>query len=234
MSETQHDPNSVGAPSVRPKGQSIQALIISGLESESPPKGLAPVIEAIRRYWKFIAICTCLGALAGVAATLLWPRSYEAQVTLAPVDKQGMSGGLQSLLGQYSSLAGMIGLDLGSTDRATDTAIALMQSQQFLETFITAHAFLPALFPKAWDATARAWKRPSEGKHPTLQDGYRYFYKHVLTVYQDKKTGLLTITVKWKDPVVAAFWANDLIARINKISRDRATQQADGQFAVPV
>ena len=108
MSGPPGNPVPAEATSTRPKGQSIQALIISGLEGEAPPKGLAPVIEAVRAYWKLIAICGCLGALVGIAAWWFWPRSYQAQVTLSPADRAGMSGGLQSLLGQYSSLAGIL------------------------------------------------------------------------------------------------------------------------------
>ena len=209
------------------RGQSIQALIISGLENETPPKGLAPVIEALRLHWKLVVICTCFGLLAGVGIAIIWPKSYDAIVTLAPVDRQSMSGGLQSLVSQYSSLAGMVGLDLGGADHSTDAALALVQSRHFLEQFISDHNLLPILFPKAWDAASGSWKRPKDGDHPSLQDGYGYFYKRVLAVLQDRKTGLISLTVSWKDPVIAASWANDLVARVNRASRELAAMQAD-------
>ena len=35
--------------------------------------------------------------------------------------------------------------------------------------------------------------------------------KSILSVVEDKKSGLINLSISWKDPEVAADWANDLV-----------------------
>ncbi len=42
------------------------------------------------------------------------------------------------------------------------------------------------------------------------------------SVSKDKQTGLITLAIEWRDPVQAASWANELVARLNAEMRARA------------
>ena len=46
--------------------------------------------------------------------------------------------------------------------------------------------------------------------------------KQCLSVDEDKKSGLITLSISWKDPAVAAQWANDLVKQLNEQLREQA------------
>src|SRR6185436_1603620 len=57
--------------------------------------------------------------------------------------------------------------------------------------------------------------------------GFKYFDRKVRSVSSDKKTGLITLQVDWRDRDQAAEWANDLVRRLNAEMRSRAISKAD-------
>ena len=63
-------------------------------------------------------------------------------------------------------------------------------------------------------------------KPPSMWLAVKNFKEDVLTIRDDKRTGLLTIDVDWKDPAVAAQWANGFVALANERIRTRAIDQA--------
>jgi hypothetical protein len=134
---------------------------------------------------------------------------------------EGLGKSLLSQLGGLASIAGLAGG--GSTD--TTEPFAVLQSRETVEKFITANKLLPILFYKDWDASRGAWKERANGP-PTLADGYRYFTKNVLKIGQDRKTGMVAVTVDWRDRQVAADWANSYIKFADDSLRDRAMDEA--------
>jgi uncharacterized protein involved in exopolysaccharide biosynthesis len=45
-------------------------------------------------------------------------------------------------------------------------------------------------------------------------------------VRQDESTGLITVTIRWRDPLAVAEWANGLVALANERIRARAIDEA--------
>ena len=77
-------------------------------------------------------------------------------------------------------------------------------------------------FDEIWDAETQAWLVTSEQEdEPTEQKAIESF-KACLTVDEDKKSGLITLSISWKDPEVAAQWANDLVKQLNEQLREQA------------
>jgi uncharacterized protein involved in exopolysaccharide biosynthesis len=52
------------------------------------------------------------------------------------------------------------------------------------------------------------------------------FRRSVLSISEDRKTGLITVSIQWKDPVVAADWANKITDQINDELRARALEES--------
>jgi uncharacterized protein involved in exopolysaccharide biosynthesis len=50
-------------------------------------------------------------------------------------------------------------------------------------------------------------------------------------VTSDAKTGLVTLTITWKDPVLAANWANELVRMTNDFMRNKAVEQSERNIA---
>src|SRR5690606_2767647 len=55
----------------------------------------------------------------------------------------------------------------------------------------------------------------------------RYFDDNVRSISEDDETGLVTLTVEWIDPEIAAEWANILVERLNERMRRRALLEAE-------
>jgi uncharacterized protein involved in exopolysaccharide biosynthesis len=53
-----------------------------------------------------------------------------------------------------------------------------------------------------------------------------YFRKDVLNVTENVKTGLVSLTVTWKEPQIAAEWANGLVKLTNDYLRDKAIRDS--------
>jgi capsular polysaccharide biosynthesis protein len=108
-------------------------------------------------------------------------------------------------------LATLAGLELGSSGSTIEEGLAVLRSREFTETFIREEGLLPVLF-----------EARRSGKEPTLAKAYRFFDRDVRAVMRDTRSGLVTVQVEWRDPVLAAEWANKLVQRLNAEMRARA------------
>ena len=62
-------------------------------------------------------------------------------------------------------------------------------------------------------------------------DVYRLFTKgEVLNVDTNKKTGLITVAVEWKDAALAADWANSLVERLNQYLAQQAVARSENNL----
>ncbi len=178
--------------------------------------------------WRLLALSTFLfAAIAAVIGFVMTPV-YRASALLIPNESNDRSGLLSSAVGQLGGLASLAGLGAlgGNSQNATTEALAVMQSMQFVEEFIGTKHLLPELFPRDWDAARNDW-RPGLKKIPTSFMGYRRFTRDVMSVFQDKKTNLVTVEIDWTNREEGADWANELIERLNQRMRERAVSEAD-------
>ena len=170
--------------------------------------------------------CVAASTLAFAAAAFAIKPQYRAVTVLAASDAN--SGNLDSKLGDIGGLASLAGIDLGSRDKLTEEALAVMRSRTFTEAFIRDRALMPKLFPRKWDARKGAWK-VAPADQPTPYKAFKRFNK-VRSVSVDKKTGLVSVQVDWTDRNEAAAWANDLVQRLNVEMRSRAIRNAEASL----
>lgn len=163
--------------------------------------------------WLIIAI-TSLFAVGGVTYALLAQEVYRAEVVLAPADKKSSMAGA---LSQLSGLASLAGVSVGGGDGSQP--LAVLKSKDFARQFINDLNLMPVLLQDKKD------DKPAD-----IRDALRIF-EMVRVVTDDKKTGLVTLTVRWKDPNTAAFWANELARRVNARLRAEALQEAERNVA---
>jgi uncharacterized protein involved in exopolysaccharide biosynthesis len=155
---------------------------------------------------------------------------YRAEVLMKLADQkqnQGLLGGLSG--GGLGGLASLAGLDIGGENKSAEP-LAVLKSREFAEAFIKDLDLLPVFFYRKWDASAKRWKSSDIDEQPDIRDGIKYFERTVLTVKEDKKTGLITLSVDWTDPATAAAWADLLVERANDRMRQRAIADADGSL----
>lgn len=129
------------------------------------------------------------------------------------------------LSGQLGGLASLTGISLGGENDRKNEAVATIKSRTLTNAFVSDNDLLPVLFSQQWDPKTKDW-REAVSKAPTLWDAYKKIDR-IRRLDEDKKTGLLKLTVEWTDAELAAQWATDLIKRTNQHLRAQAIERAD-------
>lgn len=177
------------------------------------------------RYKVMIIVITVLATAGGIAAAYMMTPIYRAEVLLAPVseDEQGAMGAIAS---QFGGIASLAGINLGSGGGSTEQALATLKARSFIVPFIEEHNLMPVLFAHKWDGAAKSWISKSPAEVPTKEAAYEEF-KNILVISSDKKNGLVTVAIEWKNPQQAAQWVNALVARLNRHEKQLAIKETE-------
>lgn len=184
------------------------------------------LVDLCRTLWDgrwLIVIVTVGFAAISTLYVLVATEWYRSSVLLAPVDNQaanGLAGNVRDLGG----LAGLVGINVGRGDDITP--IAVLKSRDFAKAFIEDLNLLTVLLADEWDPVTDSWKAEDPSDQPDIRDAIEYFHDDVLTVSVDSDTGLVTLSIDWTDPDVAAQWADVLVRRLNNYMRERALRDA--------
>lgn len=188
---------------------------------------LVQVLEALRARKYLIVAVVAACVIATLVYVLLASRWYRAEVVMVPASL-GHGSSFTSQLGNSSGLAGIASLAGFNLGGETDVeALAVLQSRGFARDFIEARGLLPILFASKWDAAASRWKSNNQSEWPDVRDAVEYFQKHVVRIHEDKKTGLVALSIDWKDPLQAAEWANEMVSRLNSLMRQRTLDASE-------
>lgn len=190
--------------------------------------GLLP--EGLRQLWRArwriligAFVCGALGATYSLLATPI----FRAQVSLLPAHTTS-SQGLAGQLGGLAGLAGLAGINLGGADKTEPMAV--LGSRDFAQAFIERNNLVPVLLADKWDPVKKNWKEPGPNE-PDIRDAVEYFDKHVRRIGEDRKSGIVVLTVDWRSPAEAAKWANEMATQVNSQMRARAIADADQSIA---
>jgi uncharacterized protein involved in exopolysaccharide biosynthesis len=187
--------------------------------------------ELVELLWhdRWLIVCTTIGLMVGAAvAALLLPKSYDAITVISPIGEApggGGMGGLSSLASQFGGLASLAGISVTGDTRKAES-IAVLQSDVITERFIRDHDLLPVLYWRKWNPATKTWNVSDPSDIPTLWKAMRYFERTICSVSTDTKSGLVTLTVRWRDPAVAAQWANGLVDLTNDYLRGKALAES--------
>jgi uncharacterized protein involved in exopolysaccharide biosynthesis len=165
-------------------------------------------------------------ALAGLLLGLFREKEYEAQAVVAPAAADsGRMGGLGALASEYGDLASLAGVTSPGSSKKNET-VAVLQSELLTETYIKEQNLLPVLRDDSW--LSHIHILPARGNRAfTLWQANQFFEKNVRSVRDDKITGMIYLKITWKDPQLAAKWANDLVRLTNSYLRDKAIREAE-------
>lgn len=202
------------------------------MENDSEEISLRELFDALWDRRALIVALTLGFGIAAAVVSLLLPEKYEASVVLSPVDDDGSGklGGAGALLSQFGGLASLGGVSLGGGGTKS-VSVATLQSHALTEAFIRDNNLLPILYADDWDADNKTWTITDPDKIPTPWKAERDFAKKVRSVSEDKKTGLVTLTIEWTDPVLAAQWATELVQRTNRHLRAEAIVESQTNLA---
>ncbi len=181
------------------------------------------VFELIKVLWKrriVIFFITVLSAIMSVMYALSLPNIYTSKSLLSPIQA---NNSLSSQLGNYSSLAGLAGFDLGadSGSKTTEAIERIKSYDFFVEQFLPNIELNDLVAAQKWDESSNKIKYFSipEIDKPTNQDAYET-YKKILRISQDKQTSFVSIEIDHISPYVAQKWLMLIIKNANLHMRD--------------
>lgn len=194
--------------------------------------GAADEKMSLREIWQtlwrgkgIIVAATVVFAIGSVTYALLAKEIFRAEVLLAPAKEQSAP----MLGGQLSGLAALAGVNIGEGSGVE--ALAVLQSREFARGFIEQLDLLPVFFKDDWDAENERWLEDDPTEVPDIRDGVKFFHEEVLEVSEQRTTGLVTLSIEWTDPEIAAEWAGLLARRLNDRLRDKALREAETNVA---
>ena len=193
---------------------------------------------------KLIVAVTAVFAVVSVIYALSLPNQYKASAVVSPADSGGSS--LGSMAGQLGGLASLAGINIGSGEsNETQEAMEIMQSWGFMEEFIQTHDLqVPVYAAIGWDkgsnnlkldndlydVASKRWliedDKSVENRAPSSWELYEAFNERV-AVSQDKKSGLINISVEYYSPQIAKQWVDLFISTINEYMRARKLEQVN-------
>ncbi len=181
-------------------------------------------LSRVIRSYKYLIASVFLTSvfISGLVATFSQPI-YSSSIVVVPVSGEtAMSAGLGG------ALARMAGFGIGRTAERNSRAVSLsaIESPYFTMAFIDENNLRPILFDHLWDKENKEWQVSNPDDIPTLTEAYDLFSNEVLQV-EEMDTNLVTITIMWKDPVIAAQWADLLIANTNERLRTQSIEDAN-------
>lgn len=182
---------------------------------------LVEIFRILLKYKLTIFISIVIAATLGSIYTLIATPIYRAEALLYPVSQEKNSG-LGSLANQFGGLASIAGIESNSTD--IEVALATLRSRSFLIDFIAEENLMQILYKEKWDDSSDDWKDSDD--IPTLWKGYKRLIS-IMELKKDKNTGLINLSLDWKDAQIASSWVSMLILRVNSKLRQEAIQDAE-------
>ena len=206
------------------------------------------LIEIIKVIWRgklLIMLSTAVFVIVAAYFALNAKPQYKVSVLLAPASVYNK--GVSSSLGQFSSLGSALGLPIQGGSLMSES-VARLNSREFIERFIEKYEIRKYLFSGSWDDEREVWLEPRPSKlgaakayvktlllpsndetpltrdyqdGPSYEQAYRAF-KGILSISEDHKASLVTVSILYGEPYLAASWANAMVYELNLEERSRA------------
>jgi len=178
---------------------------------------------------KIVAI-TAIFAIVSVTYALSVPNQYKATALLSSADSSG--GGLSGALGQLGGLASLAGVSLGGGESSEgQIAQEIMQSWSFIEGFIEDNNLAVGVYAAdGWDKSSNELQINSGlydvsksqwlVEPPSSWSLFKTF-SGILSVSEDKKSGLVSVSIEYYSPLIAKQWLDLYVAAINEHMQKR-------------
>jgi len=179
------------------------------MEEQEDEINLLDYWRVIIKRWRIIALIFWASVIAAAIVSLLMTPIYQAKVTIMPIESSGgrLSSALRSL-GSVPFVGGM----LPSGGASANKLEAVLKSRTMAEDVIQSLDLIKILFEEPQD------------EPPSLQDAVRSLTG--ITKFADDKKGLISISVEYKDPGIAADIANQFTVALKRFLNENALSMA--------
>jgi uncharacterized protein involved in exopolysaccharide biosynthesis len=177
------------------------------MESRTAPRedeiDLTELFRALSRRWRLIFRITAASAAVALIVSLSLPVYYKAETRILPPQDKGSNLASQ-LLGQAGGLIGMVG---GAGGGKSQLFVAMTTSRTVLDRMVD-----------RFDLMKRDKAKYREDARKSLAGS--------LKVLEDKKSGIISLTVEDRDPKRAADMANAFVEELKSVAGGLAISEA--------
>ena len=194
-----------------------------------------------------IIVITAIFAVGSVFYALSIPNQYKATALLAPAQSSG--GGLSGALGQLPGLASLAGVSIGS-GKSSEGQIAqeIMKSWSYIEGFIADNDLAVELAAvRGWskgsnellinqdtyDSENNQWLTEDSNGNIAPPSSWKLFktFSGMLSVSEDTKSGLVSVSIEYYSPQLAKQWLDLYISAINEHMQARQVEKVSNNIA---
>lgn len=191
---------------------------------------LMPYVSALfaARWWLLAA--ALLSALATAYLAYSKPYMYQSGAKVSVVDIED-PGGVSPDDRRASEVLTLVehGFVMGSTrDNYQAVMRARLVSRDFTMLFLEEANVYRHFYPQYWNEEKQAWM---EGFTPDRGESFTRFRDEVRLVDHDEETDILTVSMRWHDPVVARDMANAYVAAFNEFIREKTRSEVSRKQA---
>jgi hypothetical protein len=165
------------------------------------------------------------------------PNQYKATALLAPAQSSG--GGLSGALGQLGGLASLAGVSIGGGESSEgQIAQEIMKSWSYIEGFIADNDLAVELAAvqgwskgsnelqineSVYDTENKQWLVENEAGVTGPPSSWSLFQAFTgrLAVSEDKKSGLVSVSIEYYSPQIAKQWVDMYVSAINAHMQQR-------------
>ena len=194
-----------------------------------------------------IIVITAIFAVGSVFYALSVPNQYRATALLAPAQSDG--GGLSSALGQLGGLASLAGVSIGGGESSeSQIAQEIMKSWSFVETFIADNDLAVEVYAaEGWskgsnelhinqdvyDSESGDWLTEDSNGNIAPPTSWQLFktFSGMLSVSEDKKSGLVSVSIEYYSPQVAKEWLDLYVSAINEHMQSRQVAKVSNNIS---
>jgi len=176
---------------------------------------IAAILAMMWAHRYLVLAVTLLACAAAAYVAFTTPRTYTADVVTVPAQSGDEGGGaLARRLGEMVSVGA--GLNLGN-DNPERYANAVLESRGLVEEYIRRNDLITPL--------------SAGGPRMDMWRAVRMFQRNLLVIRRDTRKEVTTISIEWRNPQVAATWANGFVALANELIRTRALEESKRNVA---
>jgi uncharacterized protein involved in exopolysaccharide biosynthesis len=170
---------------------------------------IAEITNLLRNQKGLVTAIIAATILAALYIALVSKPVFRAEVVAMDVrERGGMNAG--AIGGQLGGLAALAGVNIGAAGVPRE-ASAVLKSRTLASQFVEREALLPRLFE-------------GQSENATVWFAVERLKNDVLSIVEEPRSGLITVTVDWGDPDEAARWANAFVALADDTLRRRAIE----------
>ena len=203
---------------------------------------LGEIFRVLLKGATLIILTTSAVAIGSVIFSLQLTNFYESQSVTMVRKTAKNSGGLS----QYSGVASMIGVELGTSGEDKGKEIMeLIKSRSFVKHLIEFEDILPSIMaPKSfdrgsntlifdkeiYDPDSKVWIREPNingSIKPTYLEAHRVYIRDLLSVSQDKLTGFIKLSIEHQSPVFAGELLELVLKEANNLMRVKDLKESN-------